>query len=166
MHPGADRAGRDGVDQNALWAQLYCQRPGQGQDGALAHGIGGALGSGAQTMGGRDIDDSPAALGLLSPGCRLQGEVDTADIDLQHLVKLTGTHFEKPSPANDASRVDKGIQAARLGGNMVEGAGDAGGGGQVTGDKGAAFRPAFEQRGHLGFCFPPVEKENLLSCFQ
>src|ERR1700733_108607 len=133
---GGDRARRDGVDADAVRAELLGEGLGQVDQGRLGGAVvdGGAVGLEKRIDGG-DVDDRPAALGDHLGQGGPAGPQGDEEVQLHRPgeVVVAGAEEAPGAHADGADVVDEHVEPAVFPGGVPDQPGGAVGGGQVDG---------------------------------
>jgi hypothetical protein len=142
--------GGDGVDPDAVGAELPGHRLGEGVDATLGRPVGRRGGEVAGRSGDRgDVDDGAGPLRTH----RRQGGLDAvegpAEVDAEDAVALGGGVVGERAPAQDPGVVDQHLQATEGGLDLLDHGGDLVGVGHVGGDRHGLATTGGDLLGHL-----------------
>ena len=107
---GFDDAGVEGVDANALGAELKREHAGDDVDRTLGGGVDGAAGRRDAADQRADVDDAAALGEVLDRGLRDQQEPENVDVEL--LVEVLGGDGFEGAELVDAGVVDQDVELA------------------------------------------------------
>ncbi len=110
-HAGADHAGRDGVDADAVASQLLRQHPHQHDDGRLARSVGAQVRVRITAGHGRDGDDG-AARGLERVVGGLREQPGGTGVDGEHAVPVLDGVFHQRAGPIDAGIAHEPVEPA------------------------------------------------------
>lgn len=121
---GVDAAGGDGVRADVFGDVVGRDGLAHGEDGALAHGVGEAIGESDMGCDGGHVDDGAAA--SFHVGDRLLKAVEDAfDVDVENALEVIGGADIDISDSGDARVVDEDVDGGVVGFDLREDFGDA-----------------------------------------